>query len=72
MKKIYYDILKRTVKLHGGKISVTDNNPGVKIVMSLESSPTNGMSFSSSSGFNSRSLGGKLGLVDIMLSDVTY
>ena len=72
MKKIYYDLLKRTVSLHGGKIAIDDKNPGVKIVISLESSPAVGMSLSSPSSFNSLSLSGKLGLVDIMLSDVTY
>ena len=72
MKKIYYDFLKKTIYLHGGKITVTDNKPGVKIVISLESSPTDGMSVSSSATSSYRSMSGKLGLVDIMLSDVTY
>lgn len=72
MKKIYYDILKRTVILHGGNIEITSNNPGVKIVISLETSPSNDMSVSSPSDLKNRPLSGKLGLVDIMLSDVTY
>lgn len=69
MKKICYDILKRTVALHGGKCEIEASNPGVKISISLPFEPSDGMSFSTPRVDPPR---GRLGLVDIMLSDITY
>ncbi len=73
IKKMYYDILKTTVKLHGGKCTITNKNPGIKINIHLNSKLIDTNLLASSSTYNSKlRLNSKLGIVDVMLSDVTY
>ncbi len=71
MKKIYYDLLKRTVELHEGSFDICHNEPGIKILIRLPAIPIEGI-FVSSPPRKSQNISGRLGLVDIMLSDVTY
>ena len=73
MKKMCYDILQKTVELHGGQCIIADNHPGVKILIRMKAKLIDNDFVSDEPVYTSRRrVGGKLGIVDIMLSDVTY
>lgn len=75
MKKMCYDILQKTVELHGGQCIIANNHPGVKILIRMKARlihNDDSAVFDSPVYTSKRKVGGKLGIVDIMLSDVTY
>ena len=73
IKKMCYDILTKTVELHGGECVIVDNNPGIKILIRMKATLIDKNYLSDESNYNKNySVKGKLGIVDIMLSDVTY
>ncbi|MEG2596965.1 MAG: hypothetical protein RR977_00945 [Oscillospiraceae bacterium] len=74
MKKSCYDILQKTIELHDGQCLISDNDPGIKILIRLPAQLLNDDDcvFDEPNYTSKRKTGSKLGVVDIMLSDVTY
>lgn len=71
MKKMCYDILQKTIELHGGQCIISDNRPGIKIFIRMKAKLIDNDYVSDEPVYTSkRKIGGKLGIVDIMLSDV--